>query len=148
MHCARQALTVERTEQVDGPKCPFRTDMRHVKGGDNEVEDGLSRNPGNRAMPTLQIDFPALAAAQREGELKHLLTMTTALNVEWISVPGFEDRVCCDRSVSRTRPFAPASLRRHILESLHRLSHPGMRVTLKTGDGKICRKSERLTLGT
>lgn len=111
----------------------FTTDIRHVKGGDNEVADALSRNPVNAInaiMPTLQVDFPALAAAQREDdELKHLLTATTALNLEWIPIPGSEDKVCCDTSVSRTRPFVPASLRRHVFESLHRLPHAGIRPT-------------------
>lgn len=108
----------------------FTTDIRHVKGGDNEVADALSRNPVNAITPILPVDFPALAAAQREDdELKHLLTATTALNLEWIPVPGSEDKVCCDTSVSRTRPFVPASLRRHVFESLHRLSHPGIRAT-------------------
>ncbi|XP_037521495.1 uncharacterized protein LOC119398750 [Rhipicephalus sanguineus] len=72
----------------------FTTDIRHVKGGDNEVADALSRNPLNAITPTLPVDFPALAAVQREDdELKHLLTATTALNLEWIPVPGSEDKL-------------------------------------------------------
>nr|XP_037280125.1 uncharacterized protein LOC119173389 [Rhipicephalus microplus] len=39
------------------------------------------------------VDFPALAAAQRDDdELKHLLTATTALNIERIPIPASEEK--------------------------------------------------------
>ncbi|KAL3207480.1 hypothetical protein MRX96_039678 [Rhipicephalus microplus] len=44
-------------------------------------------------MLTIQVDFLTSAAAQREDdELKHLLTATIALNIEWIPVCGSKDR--------------------------------------------------------
>lgn len=59
------------------------THTRHVKGGDNEVADALSQNFVNAAMPTLQVEFAALAVTQCEGdELKCLLSGTTASNLE------------------------------------------------------------------
>ncbi|KAL3208554.1 hypothetical protein MRX96_052534 [Rhipicephalus microplus] len=119
------------------------TDIGHFQSGDNEVADAHSRNLVNTVMPTLQADLPALATTQRDDDkLKQLLTTTTAPNLECSPNPTSETRVCCDASVSRTRPFAAASLCRQLFEPLHKLARPRIRANQKLVTARVVCRAE------
>ena len=107
----------------------FTTDIRHVSGKNNAAADALTRSPVNAVTLPSGIDFTTLTTAQRsDPELQHLLKSTTsALKLQWVDGPT--GSVCCDMSTGRARPFVPPYLRRNIYESLHGLSHPGIRAT-------------------
>ena len=105
----------------------FTTDIRHISGQDNIVADTLSRVEVITAPVTLE----ALAAAQADDEeLRELLVSTTALQLEKVLIPGTSVELYCDTS-SKTRPYVPSPLRRQIFNSLHSLSHPGIKATAK-----------------
>lgn len=106
----------------------FTTDIRHISGQENIVADALSRVEAITAPPT----HDALAAAQDEDEeLQTLLAGGTALQLTKLHVPGTSAELYCDASTGKPRPYVPAPLRRQIFDSLHSLSHPGIRASAK-----------------
>lgn len=108
----------------------FTTDLRHVKGDDNTVADALSRThiASVKAAPT--IDMPALAAEQsHDEELAALLSDTSSLVFEKVLLPDGDGFVWCDMTTGSPRPFIPSKLRCAVFESLHRLSHPGIKAS-------------------
>jgi len=106
----------------------FTTDIRHISGQENIVADTLSRVEAI----TVPVTHDALAAAQADDEeLRALLVSTTALQLEKILIPGTSVELYCDTSSGKQRPYIPAPLRRQIFNSLHSLSHPGIKATAK-----------------
>ena len=110
----------------------FTSDIRHVTGVGNAAADALSRIEVNavqqRGPPA--IDFDAMASAQAsDSELQALQSSSTTL--EFAAVPHFtsEATIICDMSTGVPRPFVPVDFRRPVFESLHSLSHPGIRAT-------------------
>jgi cleavage and polyadenylation specificity factor subunit 1 len=55
----------------------------------------------------------------------------TALQLEKILVPGTSVKLYCDTSSGKPHPYIPSPLRRQIFDSLHSLSHPGIKATAK-----------------
>lgn len=109
----------------------FTTDIRFVKGTENAAADALSRIGVNRCSfePHL-VPYAELAAAQRaDAELQKLRTTSATLIFEDVRMHGSDDTIACDMSTGQPRPFIPAHLRRTIFDSLHGLSHPGIRAT-------------------
>jgi cleavage and polyadenylation specificity factor subunit 1 len=60
-----------------------------------------------------------------------LLVSDTALQLEKTLVPGTSVELYCDTSAGKPRPYIPFPLRRQIFDSLHSLSHPGIKATAK-----------------
>ena len=126
-HSPRQARHLDFISQ-------FITDIRHVKGTDNAVADALSRIEANALLdesPPL-VDFTAMAKAQRmDPELTQLLSSPSAssLNLKEIPLSMADTTIFCDTSKDVHRPFVPAAFRRIVFDSLHSLSHPGIRAT-------------------
>jgi transposase InsO family protein len=54
---------------------------------------------------------------------------TNALRLKKIRFPDKDVALYCDISGNNLRPFVPKPLRRDVFNSLHRLSHPGIRAT-------------------
>ena len=105
----------------------FITDICHISGQDNVIVDTLSWVE----VITAPVTHEALAAAQgNDYELRTLLVSTTALQLERILIPGTSVELYCDTSSGTPRPYVP-SLRRQIFNTLHSLSHPGIKATAK-----------------
>lgn len=110
----------------------FTTDIRHVKGSDNPVADALSRVGANALhagnSPPV-IDFKAMATAQAsDSQLEHL-KVGSPLKLEEIPLAMSDATILCDVSTGVSRPYVPEQFRRAVFDSLHSLSHPGIRAT-------------------
>ena len=71
-----------------------------------------------------------MATAQQEDpELLKLQSSTSSLTLKAIPLPTSDTTIVCDTSTGVSRPFVPARFRRIVFESLHSLSHPGIRAT-------------------
>lgn len=107
----------------------FSTDIRYVPGEDNVVADALSRIEEIDSP----LDLAQLKAAQiKDQELKTLVNeKTTSLQFKLITIPDSGVSLMCDVSTSTARPYVPEPFRRKIFHSLHNLSHPGVKATVK-----------------
>lgn len=107
----------------------FTTDIRHVAGKENVVADALSRIEQISA----HIDHNALALAQEHDEelRKYLNKTSTGLVLEKVPIPGTENLIWCDVSLSKTRPFVTKDFRRTVFKALHNAAHPGRKATMK-----------------
>ena len=110
----------------------FTTDLRHVQGSANAAADALSRLGAN-ALHTddvsFVVDFQELAQAQVDDPDLSRLRADSSLRLE--SVPLLSERisVICDVSTGIQRPYVPQPFHRAIFDSLHSMSHPGIRAT-------------------
>ncbi|GBO04142.1 hypothetical protein AVEN_72623-1 [Araneus ventricosus] len=107
----------------------FSTDIWHIAGSINVVADTLSRISEIEMSST--IDSKEISKAQLSDQEFQLLTCTNSLKFQLIKVPGMDTKLFCDVSIGRCRPFALKEFRRRIFETLHNLSHPGVKVTVK-----------------
>ena len=106
----------------------FTTDIRHIAGTENVVADVLSRI---EALET-SIDFQVLAASQQQDEeIERFRIGNTGLQLKLIRILGCVVSVLYDVSMRTARPFVTESFRRAAFESIHRLSHPGVKATVK-----------------
>jgi hypothetical protein len=105
----------------------FTTDIRYVKGLENSVADALSRIEAIGKS----VDHQTLAAEQENDiELRNIMKSgTTSLCLKKIRFPEISVALYCDISGGNVRPFVSKSLRRSVFNSLHGLSHPGIRAT-------------------
>ena len=110
----------------------FTTDIRHISGSANTVADTLSRVD---AMSTADIfiNFDEMASAQEtDGDLlRERHSNESSLVLKQIPVAGSSTHLWCDTKTGVQRPFVPASHRRKVFESLHNLSHDGVRTTVR-----------------
>ena len=83
------------------------------------------------APPT--IDFAAMAKSQATDKQIRALQSSPAstLVVEPVSLPDSGDPLYCDTSTGTQRPLVPREWRRTVFDSLHCLSHPGIRAAQK-----------------
>ena len=111
----------------------FTADIRHVSGGANPVADTLSQAPVDtlHVTQTPAIDFKAMAKAQStDPELRALCnSSTSSLQLETVPHLALTTALICDMSTGNPRPFVPGDFRRDVFNSLHSLSHPGIRAT-------------------
>ena len=108
----------------------FTTDIRHVPGPDNPVADALSRIA--TVTPVQPIDFPAIASSQRTDKdlmRYHNDPDSSPFTHQDHPLPTSHGNITCDISTGKPRPFIPPGFRRSILNSLHNLSHPGIKAT-------------------
>ena len=106
----------------------YSTDIRHLKGSDNVVADALSRVE----IEELKLDnpFAQIAKAQAEdGNIEHLLLRKG--DAKWATITLGEHQLWCETSKKNHRPYLPAPVRRPYFESVHNLSHPGIRASRK-----------------
>ncbi|UYV74544.1 hypothetical protein LAZ67_12000082 [Cordylochernes scorpioides] len=114
----------------------FSMDIRYVKGSENIVADTLSRieiETFNHTKVNLDLNaFPEIQ--EKDKELKTLIdNSNSSQTIKLIKqqVPFCNKLIYCDISTGNPRPFVPENFRRQIFNSLHNLSHPGIRATRK-----------------
>ena len=101
----------------------YISSMVHIRGEDNVIADALSRS-----VNAVSVDFPdlkAIAIAQEKCE----------------DIDSYKDKlrqfalfdntpISCNTDLPSPRPFVPRICRRSIFESLHDLSHPGIKSSI------------------
>lgn len=107
----------------------FSTDIRYLPGNENVVADTLSRIYSVE-FPN-QIDYKVLAQKQiNDPELEVLRGQESSLDIKDVVFPGTMEKVACDLSTGVIRPYIPPDFRRQVFDSVHNLSHPGIRSTV------------------
>lgn len=108
----------------------FTTEIRHIQGSANQPADALSRVCAVQ-QPNLSLDLDTIARLQQEDAELPLLreSSTTGLHLEDVALPPSNVFVACDVSLGSPRPYVPTPLRRLVFDSLHSLSHGGVRAT-------------------
>lgn len=105
----------------------FSTDIRYIAGKDNVVADTLSRiNELN-----LPLDYQSLAKEQQtDPELQKLLRDGSSLKLKKVRLPESNVEIYCDIT-GTPRPFVTRSFRKQVFTSLHNLSHPGRKASVR-----------------
>nr|VZI46589.1 unnamed protein product [Spirometra erinaceieuropaei] len=108
----------------------FTTDIRHIDGPKNEVADMLSRPSLSSLQLSHGIDRCAMAAEQQRvgcpGD-----ESVSGLQLKDVPLTTGSGTILCDVSTPFHRPFVSASMRRAVFQTLHGLSHPGIRASQK-----------------
>lgn len=110
----------------------FTTNIAHITGSENPVADTLSRMKANAVtVPPTIIDFKAIIALAQtdDAELKQLTESNSSLSLKTIPVLTADVTMLCDVSTETPHPYIPQNFRHMIFDSLHSLSHPGIRAT-------------------
>jgi len=105
----------------------FLSDAVYIAGKSNVVADTLSRNDNfsvnlvHGSLSDVPVDLISIAKAQQESGIDFSLCKSFLLE------KGIE--LFCEVSHPTPRPYVPASLRKPIFDSLHALSHPGVKAS-------------------
>ncbi|BHF84036.1 hypothetical protein SprV_0902718600 [Sparganum proliferum] len=108
----------------------FTTDIRHIDGTKNEVADMLSRPSLSSLQLSHGIDLCAMAAEQQRVGCPGVESVS-GLQLKDVPLTTGSGTILCDVSTPFHRPFVPASMRRAVFQTLHGLSHPGIRASQK-----------------
>ena len=105
----------------------FTANIIHINGSENPVAD-METNAVTVSQPNM--DFKEIALAQTDGaELKQLMESYSSLSFKAVPVPTADITMLCDVSTGTPRPYIPSKFRHMIFNSLHSLSHPGVKAT-------------------
>jgi len=106
----------------------FTTDIRHVSGDENVVTDALS---GTEELKS-SIDYSMQAKSQKtDEELKKFKQSKSGLRLEKIDFLGTGGTIFYDTSIGTPRPFLIKSFQLTEFNSIHNLTHPGIKATIK-----------------
>ncbi|BHF67248.1 hypothetical protein SprV_0301027400 [Sparganum proliferum] len=108
----------------------FSTDIRHIDGPKNAVADMLSRPSLSAFHLSHGIDLGAMAAEQRRVGCPGDESVDSLQLVDVPLTTG-TGTILCDVSTPFHRSYVPASMRRAVFQTLHGLSHPGIRASQK-----------------
>ena len=109
----------------------FTTDIQYITGCNNTVADTLSRIE-SVDMQTTALNNLLIRIAQEQKsdtELTSNCDSNLALSLKLTKLPATNLSLYCDSTTNSPRPFVPKSLRQEIFNTLHNLSHPGIRAT-------------------
>ncbi|CAK8686304.1 unnamed protein product [Clavelina lepadiformis] len=110
--------------------CPV---IEHISGESNIVSDALSRITVagiNYDLPS--IDYLQMASHQHtDRTLDAILHGESSLQLKRVTLPDHGVSILCDMSTKQARPVVPASFRKQIFDTIHSLSHAGIKVTQK-----------------
>jgi hypothetical protein len=104
----------------------FTTDIRYVKGSENEAADALSRIN----TITTQLSNETLADAQETDEELQALRQQEKFKFTTFPIPTSAKKLWYE-STTGNRLYIPKVHRRHMVDMTHNLAHPGVRNTLK-----------------
>ncbi|KAK3892983.1 hypothetical protein Pcinc_003162 [Petrolisthes cinctipes] len=108
----------------------FNCTLTHLPGKKNPVADALSRIEINAVQ--LGLDYNQLAKEQQQDpETTAVRAPITALQRKYVPLGDSNISIFCDVSTGRPRPWIPSSLRRHVFNLIHGLSHPSRRATTR-----------------
>jgi cleavage and polyadenylation specificity factor subunit 1 len=108
----------------------FTTDIKHVAGKDNPVADALSRATVSQLMEG--VNFEEMAREQQNNnDIWTYRTAVTGLKLEDVPVGNSDLKLLCDTSTGQLRPVVPLNMRRTVYDTVHGLSHPSVRSTVK-----------------
>ncbi|BHF59175.1 hypothetical protein SprV_0100213100 [Sparganum proliferum] len=108
----------------------FTTDIRHIDGPKNAVADMLSRPSLSAFHLSHGIDLGAMAAEQRRVGCPGDESVDSLQLVD-VPLTAGTGTILCDVLTPFHRPYVPASMRRAVFQTLHGLSHPGIRASQK-----------------
>ena len=109
----------------------FTTDIRYIKGENNVVADCLSRPPNiNAIFGNFQsLSLEQIAAEQANDPAIIEISSDSSLNIQRVPIPDSNRLIAVDVSRGTPRVLVPKSLRKQIFDSVHSLSHPGVKVS-------------------
>lgn len=106
----------------------FTTDIRYIVGSENQCADALSRIETVHCPAT--IDYAKLAEAQSHDEYITANNKVSGnIQLKRVVLPHCNSQIYCEMSTNNARPYVPESFRKAIFDSVHTLSHPGVRTT-------------------
>nr|VZI37150.1 unnamed protein product [Spirometra erinaceieuropaei] len=108
----------------------FTTDIRHIDDTKNEVADMLSRPSLSSLRLSHGIDLCAMAAEQQRVSCPGDESVS-GLQLKHVPLTTGSGTILCDVPTPFHRPFVPASMSRAGFQTLHGLSHPGIRASQK-----------------
>ncbi|UYV70049.1 hypothetical protein LAZ67_7001603 [Cordylochernes scorpioides] len=104
----------------------LKTSIRHVSCKDNMVADTLSR-----ISEIISVDYDIIAEKQKDDtELSNLRSQNKSLIFKEHRLPSGKN-LWCDISTNRIRPYIPEEFRINVFTSIHGLSHPGIKTTVR-----------------
>ena len=135
----------------------YTTDIRHISGKDNIVADTLSRIPALDTTTTFNednmlpgftclpisaiqkgVDYQAMAEAQKEDvDIQAYRTAITNLRLQDVPFANNSFTLLCDVSTAIPRPIVPNKWRKQVFDTVHSLSHPGVRTTKRLISSKF-----------
>ena len=125
-HSPREARQLDYVSQ-------FTSDIRHIRGVDNQVADALSRTEIDSVQLPNSINLRVVATDQVDDvELAALRSDTsTSLKFEKVLLPEGDAHIWCDMSTGHPRPYVSVAHRRSLFDNLHNLAHPGIKASQK-----------------
>ena len=86
--------------------------------------------PGRSWSVHLGLDYAAMAADQAaDSDIQAYRTAPTGLRLEDVVFDEAKSTLVCDVSTGQPRPMVPAGWRRRIFDTIHGLSHPGVKAS-------------------
>ena len=103
------------------------TDLQHISGKNNVVDDALSRVFTIVNQP---IDWSTFATDQgTDPNMPLFAAAITGLKIDHVMVAGHS--IVCDISSGLPRPLVPATWVQTVFDLLHSLSHPGVKASVR-----------------
>ena len=75
------------------------------------------------------MNFEQIALQQNTDPELCKLCESSSLQFEEVPIPTSHNTIICDTSTGHPRPYVTPEFRRNIFDSIHNLSHPGIRAT-------------------